>query len=392
MSTYAEIQECPRRWALRDAEYPELWRGRGYPPRLQVAALAGSVVHLALETITKQFARLGVTSLTDTSATQALRELGGYTQVVAECVERILTRYDDNPRADSLMERARQTLRGQVPTLRSRVQSMLSRLRLPQSTPQECAETVRNSGGRMPRVPLSIGIHPEVAIHAKSIGWKGTVDLLILTEDACEIIDFKSGAVNEAHKFQVGTYAVIWSLDEELNPLGRVTSRLVLAYESQEVDIPPPSSSEIDALGRELVSRRQAAEAALTTRPPTAHPSKETCRYCGVRQLCDEYWASTAQLTSDDGRFGDFELSITGRHGPRSWDAVVVRSPNLPAKTPVLLRAQQHGEFSRGDIVRVLDGGFIRDLEDEHSLAIITLGVMSEAYHKPLGSHHQLLK
>lgn len=35
VSTYAEIEECPRRWALSSAEYPELWGGRGYPPKLK---------------------------------------------------------------------------------------------------------------------------------------------------------------------------------------------------------------------------------------------------------------------------------------------------------------------------------------------------------------------
>ena len=48
VSTYAEIEECPRRWALSSAEYPELWGGRGYPPKLQVAALAGIKTHTSV--------------------------------------------------------------------------------------------------------------------------------------------------------------------------------------------------------------------------------------------------------------------------------------------------------------------------------------------------------
>src|SRR6188768_198383 len=126
VSTHAAIAECPRRWALMGASYPDLWARRGYPPKLQVAALAGSVVHLALETITKQLVRLGVPSLSDPSAPQALRELGGYTRVVEDCVASILKRFVDNPRAMGLMEHAERTLRGQVPALRARVQSMLS--------------------------------------------------------------------------------------------------------------------------------------------------------------------------------------------------------------------------------------------------------------------------
>lgn len=380
VSTHAEIDECPRRWALSAAEYPELWSGRGYPPKLQVTALAGSVVHLALEVITKELARAGVPSLSDPSAPQVLRALGGYTRVVEECVERILKRYVDNPRAGALMEHARRILRGQVPALRARVQSMLSRLRLPKGAPVQAVPSTSESSGPPLRHPLATGTYPEVEVRAKSIGWKGKIDLLVLDNAACEITDFKTGAADEAHEFQVRAYAVMWRLDDELNPSERLVDRLVLAYEAQDVDVPPPSASEIDDLGHELLARRQAAEAALAERPPSARPSTESCRYCGVRQLCDAYWASAAQVVSIDGRFGDIELKITGRHGPTSWDAVVVRAGDLPAKTLALLRLQQPEEFKTGKRVRVLDGALARDPEDPAAPAVVTMSALSEAY------------
>lgn len=381
VSTCAEIEACPRRWALSAAEYPELWNGRGYPPKLQVTALAGSVVHSALEIITKQFARAGVTSLTDARAPQVLRALGGYTRVVEKCVGRILKRYVDNPRASELMEHAQRTLRGQVPALRARVQSMLSRLRFPKCPSTAPVVLVPKSDRSPSRHPLVNGIHPEVEIRAKSIGWKGKVDLLVLGDDACEITDFKTCAADEAHKFQVRAYAVLWRLDDELNPAGREADRLVLAYDSQDIDVAPPKASEIDELCRELLARRQAAEAALAERPPLARPNVETCRYCGVRQLCDAYWANVARVAPDDGRFGDIELKITGRHGPTSWNALVLRARNLPANTAALLRLQQHEEFQEGTRVRVLNGAITRDSDDDAAPAIVTLGVLSEAYY-----------
>jgi hypothetical protein len=380
VSTHAEIDECPRRWALGAAEYPNIWSGRGYPPKLQVAALAGSVVHLALELITKQLTRAGVPSLNDPSSTQVLRELGGYTRIVEDCVERILKRFSDNPRAVPLMEHAQRTLRGQVPTLRARVQSMLSRLRLQKGARPALGTSTPKTAGPPLRSPLANGTYPEVEVRAKSIGWKGKVDLLVLGDDACEITDFKTGAADEAHKFQVRVYAVLWRLDDELNPAGRVVDRLMLAYESQDVEVEPPRTQEIDDLGRDLLARRRAAEAALAVRPPVARPAPETCRYCGVRQLCDAYWAGTTQAVSEDGRFGDIELKIAGRHGPTSWDAVVVRARDLPAKTPVLLRLQQPDEFKTGTRVRVLEGALARDPEDAAAPAIVTLSVLSEAY------------
>lgn len=379
VSTNAEIDECPRRWALSAAEYPDIWTGRGYPPKIQAAALAGSVVHLALEVIAKHLTRAGVSSLGDPVATQVLRELGGYTRVVEGCVKRVLERFADNPRAQPLMEHAERTLRGQVPTLRARVQAMLIRLRL--STQLKPGPAVLEKTASMPaRSPLTNGTYPEVELRAKSIGWKGKADLLVLEDDACEITDFKAGAADEAHKFQVRVYAVLWSLDNDLNPSGRLVDRLVLAYENQDIEVAAPGAEEINDLGRELLAHRQASETALAARPPAARPSFETCRYCSVRQLCDAYWAGATQAVSDDGRFGDVELKITSRHGPTSWDAVVVRTRDFPAKTPALLRLQLPEELRSGSRLRVLDGALARDPEDATAPVIVTLGLFSEAY------------
>jgi hypothetical protein len=99
-----------------------------------------------------------------------------------------------------------------------------------------------------------------------------------------------------------------------------------------------------------------------------------------VRHLCDAYWAGTAQAVSDDGRFGDVELKIVSRHGPTSWDAVVVRARNLPTKSPALLRLQQPADFNVGTHVRVLDGALARDPEDADTPIIVTLGAFSETY------------
>ena len=180
---------------------------------------------------------------------QVLRELGGYTRVVEECVERILKRYIDNLRAGALMEHAQRALRGQVPTLRVRVQSMLSRLRLPNSAPPAPAASAPKSGGPPPRLPAQNG-STRGGGPREEHRVEGKIDLLVLGDDARQITDFKTGATDEAHKFQVRAYAVMWRLDDELNPSGRVVDRLVLAYENQDVDVAPPITSEIDEIGQ----------------------------------------------------------------------------------------------------------------------------------------------
>ena len=385
----AQIEQCPRRWALSTADYPDVWNGRGYPPALQVATLAGSVVHLAIEIILKRITRAGLSSVSDPAAPQVLRELGGFTRLVEDCVGRILGRYVDNPRAGAQMEHARRTLRGQVPQMRVRVQSMLSRLRLP-NAPSAVAAATSPPDGPPRRLPLKNGIHPEVEVRAQSIRWKGKLDLLAVGPDSCTITDFKTGMPDEAHKVQVRAYAVMWRLDDELNPSGRLADRLVLAYEGQDVDVSPPGAPEIEDLSRDMVARRQAAEGALATRPPPARPDIETCRYCNVRQLCDAYWASANPFVSDDGRFGDVELRIVRRHGPTSWDAVVLRARDLPEKAPALLRLPDHGELAKGAKVRVLNGALVRDPEDNTVHVVVTVGVLSEVFHESPDDHREL--
>ncbi|MEC9363125.1 MAG: PD-(D/E)XK nuclease family protein [Pseudomonadota bacterium] len=379
VTTHTEINECPRRWALSAADYPSLWAGRGYPPKLQVAALAGSVVHLALEIITKQLTRSGVPTLSDPTAPQVLRNLGGYTRVVESCLDRILKRYVENPRAIGLMEYATRTLRGQVPMLRARVQAMLARLHL--STPTKpTPEVPMEATSTAARNPLKSGTYLEVELRAKSIGWKGKADLLVLGADSCQITDFKTGIASEAHKLQVRVYAVLWRLDNDLNPTGRLADRLVLTYENRDVEVAAPVAEEIEALRHDLLARRHASEGALAARPPEARPSPENCRYCCVRQLCDAYWTGASLAISDDGRFGDVELRISSQHGPTSWDAIVIRARDFPPNMPALLRLQQPDDFAPGSHIRVLDGGFARDPENPTGPLIVTLGSFSEAY------------
>jgi hypothetical protein len=64
-------------------------------------------------------------------------------------------------------------------------------------------------------------------------------------------------------------YALFWSRDSELNPTARAVDRLTLSYPVGEVWIDPPTLTELDALERELLARRQAALKALSA--PLSH-------------------------------------------------------------------------------------------------------------------------
>jgi len=378
VTTLSEITACPRRWALATADYAGLWNGHGYPPRVSTASLAGTVVHMALERIVRQFVRNACAGVQHAKATMVLKELGGYTKVVQECIDIVLQRLIGNPRAALVLENTTRTLRTHAPELRTRVQVIVSRLRLPVSKVAS-SESGRKQGG-----PLTRGAFPEIVLRARQIGWKGKVDLLVLSDGTCEIIDFKTGEPDEAHAIQLKIYALLWSRDKELNPAGRLADRLVLAYPGGDAEVAAPKHAELEVLENQILAQRDTAHRALSQSPPEARPSAQTCRYCGVRQLCDRYWltATQAEISAhrSDQSYVDAEVLITTRHGSSSWDAVVVHLPGATAGRPALVRTSSPMEFRAGARIRVLDGAVAREIEDDCQPVVITLGMYSEAY------------
>lgn len=378
VSTLIDIEGCPRRWALSTAAYPELWAERGYPPRLQLKALAGSVVHLSLETVMKALTRAGCPSVQDASAIAVLQSLNGLTAVINQSINRLLERLADNPRAWHLQDYAGRSLRSQAPELRARVQTMLCQRHLPSSL-----NPAPLHGGRpRSRSRLANGVYCELELRASSFHWKGKADLLALSDLDCEITDFKTGEPSDEHHFQIRTYALLWSRDTELNPDRRRVSRLILAYPSGDKPVPSPDDAELDELEQHVAARGAAARDSVSQRPPAAQPEMQLCRYCGVRQLCDTYWLPDTQraLAAQAGSqpFGDIEVRILDRHGPSSWDI----SARVPGKAlePVrgLLRTNGETEFRSGDRLRILDAAFSG--LDDNGPPVVTLGVLSEVY------------
>jgi hypothetical protein len=383
VSVLTELEACPRRWALTAADFLDLWAHHGYPPRLQLPGLAGTVVHLAVEEATKAFVRAGCDSPRSPQIVSVMRDLGGYTALLGRCIQTVLAAHEGNPRAVHLLEAAARTLNNQVPDMRAHLQALLGRVRLdPAATSTRGGQ---QTGAVRVRRPLGLGIYPELEVRSSRIGWRGKIDVLSISDSGCEIIDFKTGKPQERHASQVRIYALLWSRDAELNPTARPADRLTLSYRSGEVRVDAPAALVLEALERELVDRTRAARAAAGARPPEARPSVDTCRYCAVRQLCQEYWTPETQRAiaaplMKEPSFADIELAITGRHGPTSWDCVVVASSLAKVGRRVVLRTAPPGlSLKPNDRVRVIDAHMSIPV-DEIEPGIATLGALSEVF------------
>ena len=380
MSALKEIEACPRRWALTSATYDGLWPGRGYPPRLRLGTLGGSVIHLALETVLDALAVSGCASITDPAAVGVLRSIGGYTKVLNDCIARTLSSFADNPRAARLLEATERALRGQLPRLRTTTQTLAGRAQLSAKAQLKGVPTTDKI-----RTPLPDGTHLETVIKAARLGWKGKADLLVLSRESCEIVDFKTGGVDDSHSFQLQVYAVLWSRDQDLNPSARVATKLTLAYPTGDVSVAVPSPAELAALEQDLVARADVARRSVASESPEARPSLDNCSFCGVKQLCDDYWAASTQRQiagarpPEKGSYRDVEVMIAGRHGTFSWDAIV-EIDGAPPKPIVVRSSSGDLRLQTGRRARMLDVHVGMAHDDQGDTAILTIGSFSEVY------------
>ena len=107
-------------------------------------------------------------------------------------------------------------------------------------------------------MPLSKKSHFEVELRVPSLGWFGVADYIDLSEDRCNIVDFKTGAPEEDHKSQLLIYAVLWARDREINANGHIADKLTLSYPSGKVDMAAPSEAELKELEEKIKKRTKA--------------------------------------------------------------------------------------------------------------------------------------
>lgn len=363
-SSLRDAEECPRRWALGRASYPAIWERRGYPPRPQLAAIVGEIVHNSLEVILGALHERGCGSIVDPSAVEVMKALGGISGLIDRLIEEQLRTLVENPRMTRRVPSLRVTLRSRVPGIRRRVQMMVARATLVPPSSASMGESTPTAT----RAPLSGGSHPEVTLKALDVRLAGRADLITIADDKCAIVDYKTGAPDEHHAAQLQMYALLWTRDSDLNPDGIPVEALTLSYATHDEDVELLAPSELDALAQELVARIIVSERELELRPPPARPSATTCRFCSVRHLCEDYWSSIAGTATTDSDFVDEQVTIVSQNGPRSW-IIEVQSDR---KRMLLRTPTEDPGFAVGDHLRLLDVALTRDEDSDEAAITIT--------------------
>jgi len=393
VSTLLNIEACPRRWSLSLSEYPEIWERSGYPPKPYIATLAGQVIHSSLELITNSLDQAGCASTQDPLFVTVLRKLGGFSHIVKTKIEQVVSSLSVNPRAQNIVGQIASRLRAKLPELRTRLQMIIGKL------------PIQNSGGinkkskrvSNARIPLTAGMHAEVELRAADLRWHGFVDLINIGSEACEIIDFKTGEADQDHEFQARVYNLLWSRDTDLNPTGRSVDRLVLSYFDSEVEISPQDELALTQFESELISRTQASLKLIQEEPPLARPSLQNCRFCPVRQICNDYWIESTQRKiaaerreessiGPENTFADFEVKLHERQTLTRWRGEVVAGDQISPGTAVHIQFTENNmslltALKIGNCLRLIEANLINQSADQTSQEwFIILHSMSEAY------------
>lgn len=378
-SSLREVQECPLRYALERASYPDLWRGKGYPPLPTAAALFGNVVHAALGSVVKALSAAGVASSQAVEATETLRNIGGLTAVVEGATTAQLAPLDDNPRLnDDQRGRITRDLWGRAPEARVQVQTYLSRTAFAPTAAPNVSSHSSGQRNAYRRRELGDGSHAEATLIADDLRLIGRIDLLTIFGTTVRLVDFKTGRELPAHRDQLRLYALLWERDGLANPRHLGIDSLTAAYQGIDVLVEVPSAADLQELAEGVSSQVERADAELQSGSPTPVPSESTCQYCGVRQICEAYWRDVAPKPTDvrDDAWFDYEGLIGDQNGHRSW---WVMNPRSNRREYLLRTTAATPPFGQGDWVRILQ--LRRGTDPEVELPVATMTATSEVFH-----------
>src|ERR1700682_2868082 len=341
---FVRAERCPRSAALRYGRYATLWEKNGYPDKPAIAALAGTVVHACTARIAHKFVENGCLSIDDPGCFAVLKQLGGYSAIIAETIVDVARSLIGNPRFEPIRELSLAILHDRIPALRELVQLQMTRIPWnahSDNRMRQISHSQKSNNQAPARIPLREGVHFEVEVRDALLRWKGVVDFLEIGESACSIREFKTGAPSDDHILQLQVYALLWSSDSTLNPNAIPASQLALCYSTgeREVDLSPEDRIQLaDSLKVRTTRVREAVNGAATR----ANLGPDNCPQCDVRHLCSDYWSASRaiqpQLIQGNRiRFDDVQLALKSRKGENTWVAECQISSHFPPTRTLLL-------------------------------------------------------
>lgn len=370
-SSIADIRQCPRRWSLRNAAYPDIWNGYGYPPRPGYGTLRGLVLHRAMELLAQ--AASGLSGGEDLRA-PAIQQCGGYTQLLRTALKDVWASLQRNPRIAPALANWQLRIEQDIGEFRQLLQKLVAQTPLPPS-----AHTPGTAAHTRGQVVLGNGVYQEIAVASPSLRLKGKIDLLVVSDQGDIIIDFKTGEPDAGHRTQLEFYALMWSEDAR-NGKGAIP-RLKLVYPDHETDWEAPDAEVLEGAVSSVAAAVAECDDLLSVGPPPARPSPENCRYCDVRQLCDDYWATGVWERHQPflpGEAFDLDVEITEAFSAKSFGFTANMVVPPSTRTGTRLQTTGRVKLSVGDRVRLMGVRIHND--DDLDESAVRAGASAEVF------------
>ena len=367
-STLNEVEECPKRFALRRASFPEIWSRAGFPNRISTAQVKGIVVHEVVSMIMNSVQNSS--ELPEMSVMSFLKERGGYLELLKITLEKELQSAGSNPRAELMVESIKREILADLSELRGQVQYFVKESinKVPGLSVRVSKLEINN------RASTTFQIQPinsEYQIVDSEFPIEGYLDLLLTHEDIDHIIDYKtSKTIHDEYWDQLSLYAWLWNRSAKNLRKGDCRIEIISGAnlsESRVIKIEDLPTIQINVL-----DRIQSAEQAITGEI-AAKPSIDSCRFCAVKVLCNPYW-NMNENQSIEAKWSDMRIRTMENLGGNAW-----RLSILSDVTPAMLIVgdRDDGSIAIGQEFRLLNA---YKNEDEETGVVIRLSQNSEIF------------
>ncbi len=367
-STLNEIEECPKRFALRRASFPEIWSRAGFPNRISAAQVKGIVVHEVVSMIMNSVQNSS--ELAEKSVMSFLKERGGYLELLKIILDKELLSANSNPRADLMVEAIKREILADLSELRGQVQYFVKESinKLPTASSRvENEEIIEIPSATFQILP----INSEYKIVDSEFPIEGYLDLLLTNEEIDHIIDYKtSKTIHDEYWDQLNLYAWLWYRSAKNLRKGDCRIEVISGAnlsESRVVKI-----EDLPAIQMSVLDRIKNAELSITGEI-AAKPSVDSCKFCPVKVMCNAFW-NMNENQSTEAKWSDMRIRTIGNLGGNAW-SVLILSDDTPAM--LIVGDRDDGSIEIGQELRILNA---YKNQDEENGVVIRLSQNSEIF------------
>ena len=367
-STLNEVEECPKRFALRRASFPEIWSRAGFPNRISAAQVKGIVVHEVVSMIMNSVQNSS--ELAETSVMSFLKERGGYLELLKIVLEKELLSANSNPRAELMVESIKREILSDLSELRGQVQYFVKESinKLPAASSRVENEEINEMASTTFQIPP---INSEYKIVDSEFPIEGYLDLLLTNEVIDHIIDYKtSKTIHDEYWDQLSLYAWLWYRSAKNLRKGDCRIEVISGANLSESRI--IKIEDLPTIQMNVLDRIENAEQSITGEV-AAKPSIDSCKFCAVKVLCNPYW-NMNENQSTEAKWSDMRIRTIGSLGGNAW-SVSLLSDDTPAM--LIVGDRDDGSIEIGQELRLLNA---YKNEDEETGAVIRLSQNSEIF------------